>query len=159
MQRRKEGGSGVPFLPTTAPAGPKPEDKFTLPSNQAKRSTWVLGADGKIDADENDATGLLGALHPLRADKFLEANPTTQPVKSYRLTVRTDSAGGAKSADVVVRFLDRGSDQPYVGDYNGLMFEVPRATFSKFLDADFKVKPAGAGGPPQPQPGAGFPPQ
>ena len=149
VERRKEGGAGVPFLPTTAPATPRPSDKFTLPVTQPTRSAWVLAAgDVKTDADETDSNGLLTALHPLRVDKYLEKNPTTQPTKSYRITVETKSAGGAKTAEYAIHLLDRGADQPMIGDYNGLTFELPRATLSKYLDSDFKVKPPGANAPP-----------
>ena len=157
VMRRKEGGTGVPFLPTTAPATPRAGDKLVLPATLVKKSAWVLGTDGgKTDADDADANALLTALHPLRAEKYLEKNPATQPAKSYRIIVRTESAGGAKSAELVVKLLDRGADQPYVGEYGGLTFEVSRATLSRLLESDYKVKAAGSGGPTAPLGGPGI---
>ncbi len=162
IELRQQGSGGIPFLPTTNPSKPMPGDKLTLNGVLPKHSPWRFSADAtQAEADENDVNGLLAALHPLRADKYLEKNPTTQPTKSYRLNIHTEAAGGAKSVDHLIQFTDRGSDQPLLGDYSGLTFEVARATFIRFLDSDFKPKPASAAPPSQPSisPELGFPQQ
>jgi hypothetical protein len=103
------------------------------------------------EADENDVKDFLTALHPLRVDKYLETNPTTQPTTQFVVKIHTQAAGDAGSADHELRLIDRGNEQPYIGTYNGLTFEISRFTLSKFLQGDFKPKPAGA--TPAPAPG------
>ena len=161
--RRQQGSGGVPFLPTTAPAKLLPGDKLTLNGVLPKHSPWRFssGTSARDEADENDVNALLAALHPLRVEKYVEESPTTQPTKSYRLLIHIDTAGGAKSVDQVIQLIDRGSDQPLLGDYSGLKFEIPRTTLIRFLESDFKPKPAGMNAPSQ-APIAndpGFPPQ
>ena len=162
IERRPQGNTGVPFLPTTTPSKPLPGDKLTLNGVLPKHSPWRFSSGtAKDDADENDVNGLLAAFHPLRVEKYLEKNPTTQPAKSYHLVIHTDMAGGAKSVDQVIQLSDRGTDQPLLGDYIGLTFEIPRTTLIRFLESDFKPKPAGANVPSQPpiSNDPGFPPQ
>ena len=160
MVRRSQNIGGVPFLPTTAPVKPQPGDKLTLNGVLPRRSNWQFAAGSvKDEADDNEVNGLLAALHPFRADKYLEKNPTTQPAKNYQISIHTDAAGGAKNMDHPIRLVDRGADQPLVGEYFGLTFELPRATWIKFLESEFKPKPPGSAPPSQPPISAepGFP--
>lgn len=154
-RRIDAGEKGVPYVakPSTQPATkPATAEQFELP-NAKKPSPWVL-ADG-ADASENDVRDFLNALHPLRADKYLDSNPASQPtVGHYTVKLHTEAAGGAKAADVEIRFADRGgNDQPLIGEYNGLTFEVSRFTLSRFLEGDFKNK-AGTPGAAAPVPSA-----
>jgi hypothetical protein len=151
VERRKE-GSGVPFVSGAPATMSKEGEKLTLAGILPKQAAWVLA--GNVTADEGEVTAFLGALQPLRVDKYLDKNPATQPTKSYTLTVRTAAAGGAIPVDHEIHFIDRGADQPLIGDYDGLTFEVGRAMLGRYLDGDFKPKPADAGGPP---PGREFP--
>jgi hypothetical protein len=149
--RRGAGGKGVPFAPTTSPStAPAVAKNFELP-NAKKESPWVK-ADG-TDVDESEVREFLTAMYPLKADKYLESNPAaTQPSASrYTVSMHTEAAGGAKAADYIVTLMDRGNDQPLIGDYNGLTFEAPRFTLSRFLEGDFKNK--GGSGPAAPPPG------
>jgi hypothetical protein len=154
VERRKgSGGKGVPFA-ATAPASapttgsatqPSVADKLQLP-NSKPPSPWVLGNGD--DADGSDVNDFLGALHPLRVDRYLEINPTTQPTTQFVVKIHTEAAGGAGSADHELRLIDRGNEQPYIGSYNNLTFEISRFTLSKFLQGDFKPKPPGTPGSP-----------
>jgi hypothetical protein len=79
---------------------------------------------------------LLRELNPLRADKFHETAPTTQPASTITLAVETTDARHE------IRFIDPGDGQPINAAYNGLSFEVPRFVMEKF-EADFaSTKPA-----------------
>jgi hypothetical protein len=143
VQRRQGGGGkGVPFVttaPSTAPATqPSLADKLQLP-NAKPPSPWVLGNGD--EADENEVKDFLTALHPLRVDKYLETNPVTQPATQFVVKVHTEAAGGAGLADHELRLIDRGNEQPYVGIYGGLTFEISRFSMSKFMQDDFKPKP------------------
>jgi hypothetical protein len=166
IERRKVGdASGVPFVPGSPATQPstKPSAKLTLEDKLPKKSAWVLSSSDNAEADDTDVNGLLTALHPLRVDKYLESNPATQPAKSYLLTVHTEAAGGAGAADYKIRLIDRGAEQPYVGQYNDLTFEISRFTLSRYLEGDFKKKPGGTtppplgGGVPISGPGMGIP--
>jgi hypothetical protein len=141
-RRQGSGGNGVPFVttaPSTAPSTqPSLADKLQLPEAKPP-SPWVLGNGDP--ADENDVKDFLAALHPLRVDKYLETNPVTQPTTQLVVKIHTEAAGGAGSADHELRLIDRGNEQPYLGIYNGLTFEISRFTLSKFMQDDFKPKP------------------
>jgi hypothetical protein len=147
VQRRSAGEDVEPPF-TKATTKPATVPAYLSLPNPKPRPTWVL-AD-KSEADENDVTSFLGALHPLRADKYLESNPATQPSGTYTLMLHLQPAGG-KASDVELKLLDRGETQPYVGTYEGLTFEVSRFTLSRYLESDFKKKAGGAapsgGGP------------
>lgn len=153
VERRRDAGKGIPFVATSQPSThPSVAEKFELP-NAKKPSVWVK-SDGK-EVDDSEVRDFLTALHPLRADKYLESNPAaTQPsVSRYTLNVHTEAAGGAKAMDYVITLMDRGNDQPLIGEYNGLTFEASRFTLSRFLDGEFKNKGgAGAGGQPPAMP-------
>ena len=43
------------------------------------KSKWVIASEGDVNADDTQVSELLDALHPLRATKYLEKAPTTQP--------------------------------------------------------------------------------
>jgi hypothetical protein len=102
-------------------------------------STWVLKSDPKGDADDPGVQSLLDEIHPLRVSKYLEATPTTKPTGHYEVDVTTIAPGGA-SANHQLKLIDPGHDQPVLGEYNGLSFELPR-TFLTKIEGNFAKKP------------------
>src|SRR5207249_2483481 len=67
--------------PTTAPttAPPEPPSKWQVTSSPA----------GTSPANDRRVQSLLGMLHPLRAVRYLESTPSTQPADQYILTIDT----------------------------------------------------------------------
>jgi len=141
---------------TTRGAGTRPAVAATLPAEP--KSTWELTSANKADADDAAVDAVLGALHPLRASKYLEPSetPTTQPAATHVVTLHTVSAGGAKTGTHELRITDRGSEKNPVGSFGGLTFEVDRDLLAK-LTADFTWKPARPAEPPMPGPMPGMP--
>jgi hypothetical protein len=135
--------------PTTQPST-QPALATTQPATQPA-SKWFFASGGQGDADEGQVTALLTSLHPLRAEKYLESSPTTQPSGSYNLTIHT-----ADGADFQLRFTDPGNSVKLIGSYNDLTFELDRTLVEK-LTGDFKTKKPEAA-PPSFAPGAGMPP-
>ena len=113
----------------------------TAPATQAAAtqpaSTWVFHSGGNGDAEDGQVKVLLDALHPLKAEKYLEQAPATQPSATYRLTVHTAAASG--TTDYIFSLIDPGSEKPLIGSYQDLTFEIERA-FAAKLDGDFKTK-------------------
>lgn len=115
--------------PTTGPS--------TLPViPEAPKSEWVLAEPKPTDADDSRVTTLLGQLHPLKAEKYLEKPPAGKAVKTYTITVVTD----ASAPPTVITLVDPGNDANLIGSYNGLAFEVQRSIATD-LSGDF-AKPA-----------------
>jgi hypothetical protein len=132
VQRRSEAAA-----PTTAPTtGPATTQATTKPTQNL--SKWELASEPKGEASDSKVDAILSALHPLRATKYLDAVPTTQaqPVATYVINVTTSPAGGANVQQHQIRLTDRGNDQPLVGEYNGLVFELDRAILRQ-LEGEF----------------------
>jgi hypothetical protein len=146
LQRRKEAAILGPATPTTAPtSGPATTQAATEPA--AELSKWELASDPKGEASDEKVNALLGRFHPLRAEKYLESVPTTQavPAGTYTVKITTEAPGGANVTEHVFRFTDRGNDQPVIGEYNGLVFEVDRALLRDF-EGEFTKGAAPASG-------------
>ncbi len=113
-------------------------------------STWELVSDPRGEASDTKVMAVLNALHPLRVEKYLDAIPTTQaaPVATYTINLTTEAAGGASVVQHQVRLIDRGSDQPLLGEYNGLTFELDRAILRQ-IEGEF-TKGAAVAAPPAP---------
>src|SRR5205085_10499102 len=116
---------GPATTPTTGPAT-QPATTQAAVGPEKPKAKWVLASEGDVDADEGQVTELLDALHPLRATKYLEKLPTTQPSPTYVLQVKTVGAGGATSAGYELRITDMGPTNPPVVQYHDLTFEVDR---------------------------------
>src|SRR5687768_12056769 len=149
LQRRVESAVLGPAVPTTKPA--TTQAATTQAATQAatqpapELSKWELVSDPKGEASDAKVDAILTALHPLRAQKYLEAVPTTQaqPAATYTINVTTEAAGGAGTAQHQIRLTDRGNDQPLLGEYNGLVFELDRAILRQ-LEGEFTKGAAAA---------------
>ena len=136
---------------TTGPATtPSTTQASTQPSTAPAPTKWQLASTTQPSTDAGDAKvdSLLTSLHPLRATRYLEAAPTTQPTSTYTITLTTVAPGGA-SAEHVIKISDRGWSEPPVGEYNGLVFEVDRSLLTR-LEGDFA--PGGTADPDAPMP-------
>lgn len=126
--------TGPATVPATVPA--------TAPVEVKPPSKWAIASQGDIDADDGQVTGLLASLHPLRAEKYVDASPTTrpatQPAPAYALSIRTVAPGGAE-ATYDLRITDAGGDAKPIARYKDLAFEIDRALLKK-LEGDFKTK-------------------
>jgi hypothetical protein len=126
---------------TTAPALP--------PTN------WAIKKTPSADADEFRIEALLAKFHPLKADKYLPAVPKeSKPAARYTVTLATESA--AKSARYELRLSDVGEEKPLIGEYGGLVFEVPHSLLQSFT-GDFNNKPKPPAEPASPPPGFNLP--
>jgi hypothetical protein len=96
------------------------------------QSKWIATSESNADADDVKVSTLLSALHPLRADRYLESSPATQPAGRYVLTVTTIGPFGSPITEHQLTLVDPGHDQPLVGSYNGLIFETSRALLTNF---------------------------
>jgi hypothetical protein len=101
-------------------------------------STWVLVSDPQGEASDQKVNAILNGLHPLQAQSYLKAAPATQatPVATYTINLTTEAPGGTNVQQHQIRFTDRGNDQPLVGEYNGLIFELDRAILRQ-LEGEF----------------------
>ena len=127
--------------PTTATTRPSTQPAFaaTLPAPPPPASKWVFQSGGSGDADDAQVDALLNALHPLKADKYLDKAPTTQPAGTYTLTVHAGPANGKGPQDYTVRLTSPGPTGSATGSYNDLVFETDRAILEK-LDATLRKK-------------------
>jgi hypothetical protein len=121
--------------PSTKPAAPPPPK-------------WKITSDPKGAADEPAVEALLSQLQSLRAEKFLEKSPTTQPADQYTLTVTTTDG-----TSHTIHITDPGGSQNPIGEYNGATFELSRFFLEK-LTAKFEP---GAGATPTTPPSPGLP--
>ncbi|MGE5609913.1 MAG: DUF4340 domain-containing protein [Bacillota bacterium] len=140
IERKKQTLVLGPDMPTTQPTTApttQPATQPTLPP-----SNWVLKSANDTDASQAEVDTLLRKFQPLRADKYVSGPlPTTQPVAQYTVEIAVQSAGGAESAVHQLRLFDPGDSKPLIGQYNGLLFELP-STFIQDLTRDFANKPA-----------------
>ncbi|MEO6436220.1 MAG: DUF4340 domain-containing protein, partial [Tepidisphaeraceae bacterium] len=113
----------------------------TQPATQAS-TKWevVASATETKPADDAKIDALLAQLHPLRAQKYLESapvtQPTTQPAASYVLKVTTEGPGGTPVNHYELKLTDPGNAQPLIGSYNELAFEMDRSVVDR-LSGDF----------------------
>jgi hypothetical protein len=126
---------------TTAPATAPTTAPATAPSTRPAEppGKWQVTAspEGTTPANDRRVQALLASFHPLRAVRYLESNPATQPAERYVITIDTLAAGGASSGSYVIRLSDPGNGQPVIGDYNGLTFEISR-TLLDAVKADLR---------------------
>ncbi len=120
FERRKINPVLGPALATTGPA-------TTKPTTEPELSKWIVSSDHDIAADDSKITTLLTALHPLRADQYLDLNSATQPAGNYTLTITTIAPGGAAVVEHHLALTDPGHDQPLIGYYEGLTFQTARS--------------------------------
>mgnify|MGYP000088417607 CR=1 FL=1 len=122
--------------------------------------SFASGMSGEVDPRRVDA--ILGALRPLRVEKYLETpstTPTTRPTPAAVLAVTTASAGGSMTTTHRLELFDESGTGPLVGEYDNLRFELNR-TILEELDHGVKKgvpslklqrggsrPPADAGGP------------
>jgi hypothetical protein len=96
------------------------------------QGNWIVTSASNADADDVKVAALLAALHPLRADKYLESLPSTQPAGRYAMTITTTGPFGSPITPHLLVLIDPGNDQPLIGSYNGLTFETSRALLTNF---------------------------
>jgi hypothetical protein len=134
--------------PTTMQAGTTQAaatQAATQPSTQPT-SQWQIVSDPLGPANDSRVSTLLSALNPLRAQRYVEPSttaPATQPTDRYVLTITTGGTGVTPQRTYEIRLRGTGSDQPVIGEYNGLAFEVDRSLLGQ-LGGDFTWKPAPA---------------
>ena len=150
--------TGPATRPTTqlASAAGSTTQPTTAPTTQSDKppSKWVIVSQGGVDADDAQVEELLRSLNPLRATKYLETAPATQPAATHTLTVKTIGAGGADTKAYSFRITDPGTTGTPTGGYEALAFELDRSLLEK-LEGDFKTpRPAPPAAPPF---GGGFP--
>ncbi len=126
IERRKINPVLGPALPTTSPTTSPTTMATTAPATQPTPSKWVISSISPTDADDAKITTLLAALHPLRADVYLDLNSATQPSGNYTLTITTTGPGGSPVVDHTIALTDPGHDQPLIGYYNGFTFQTAR---------------------------------
>lgn len=143
-------GPAAPLQPTTRPAIASTEPA-TLPAAATQPATapavaatqpvskWAFESGNRGDADQGQVDDLLNALHPLRAEKFVEKSPATQPAATYTLTVHVGPASGHGPQDYTLRFTSPGPTGNAIGSYDDVTFELDRSILDK-LDGDFKTK-------------------
>jgi hypothetical protein len=115
--------------PTTAPAATQP----VVPP-----SKWLIASEPRGDANDAHVQSLIDALRPLRAQKFLEAFPTTQatPVATYVLKISARAWGDEPAKDYELKITDPGGTANPIGQLGDLVFELDRTILGK-LTADF----------------------
>src|SRR5581483_4589027 len=111
--------------PTTAPSTAPTTVASTEPATKPAPPKWEITSDPKGPADESAVDALLNQLSPLRVEKFLEKNPTSQPSDRYTLTIATSNGS------YTISLTDPGGSANPIGEYNGLMFEVSRFFLEK----------------------------
>jgi hypothetical protein len=95
----------------------------------------------KGDADDAKVEALLGGLHPLRANKYLESKPTTPVTATYVLKLHTNAYGNEPTKDHELKIIETGSgtDAKVIAQYQDLVFELDRFFLDR-LTADFAKK-------------------
>ena len=125
--------------PTTQPiAATEPTTQPAVAATQPV-SKWAFESGNRGEADEGQIDDLLNALHPLRAEKFVDKSPATQPAGTYTLTIRVGPPNGHGPQDYRLRFTSPGPTGSAIGSYEDLIFELDRSILEK-LDGDFKTK-------------------
>lgn len=110
-------------MPTTMPA--------TTQAAAVPPKWQVTKTGGQIaSANVGAMQSLFAAISPIRAIRYLEPGPTTQP--SARLTLTLDTGVGA----VEISFQSTDDGRTWIGEYNGLRFEAEPGLIEA-LQADF----------------------
>ena len=167
IKRRHETIALGPTLPATKPATttasttPSSTKPATMAATQPVTKWEVAAGDATKPGDDAKVDMLLSQLHPFRATKYIESNPTTQPTASYIVTIVSQAAGGEPAKTTELHLVDPGNSKPLVGTYNGLAFEVDRMIVDRvsgdFVKGSTPTAPAGGFGneaptnPPGPQ--------
>ena len=115
---------------------PRPTQATTEPASTQPASKWTV--DGGGDAVDASVDALLTTVHPLKADKYLDHGPSTQPADDYVLTIHAGPTGGHGATDYTLHLRGSVAPAPATGEANGLTFETDRTILNK-LDANFKV--------------------
>ena len=115
-------------------ASTQPATTQVAATQPAAKWEVVVGNDAK-PAEDSRVDQLLNALHPLRAQKYLETAPTTQPTATYVIRLTTVAPGGAE-AKHEIRLVDPGDTKPLNATYNDLAFEADRSVAGQ-LAGDF----------------------
>jgi len=138
--------------PTTTPS--------TQPIKEPQLSTW-MAADplpaasvsplvNLYSANDSMVESILAAFHPLRAEKYVEAAPTSGT--TIVVTIHSGGVGAFPKDVTMLQIIDPGDAKPPVATYNGLHFEIERTLLEK-LEADFnKPGPPPAAARPEPGP-------
>jgi hypothetical protein len=128
-----------PLEPATAPATKATTGPATKPATKPTESKWLVREMGSnVAADDAKVNSLLGDLHPLRAEKYLEKAPTTRPVAQYALKVTSGGLHGLALVQYDLHITDPGGEKPVIGEMNGLSFEMSRGILAKFDESYMK---------------------
>jgi hypothetical protein len=123
-------GPGAPAMhPATTQA--MSQSATTQATTKPAESKWLVRGEHPAGASDQNVEKLLSALHPLKAEQFLETAPATKPVATYTLTLHTD-----RGATQMLQLHEQGPTEPLIGVGDGLTFEVDR-TILATLNADF----------------------
>jgi hypothetical protein len=124
---------------TQSTSQPTTQTAATKPAAEPELSAWIAGTPAGGPANDADIDGILAALHPLKAEKFLDEADV--PKTGTTITVTLETGGGVWAAGKTeLTILDPGGAKSPVATYNGLHFEIERSLLDK-LEADF-TKPA-----------------
>jgi hypothetical protein len=103
----------------------------------APQSTWQLADDLDAEVDDSRVSLLLGTFSPLRADKWVDSVPTTQPSVKYRVDLTMKAASATeKPATNHFEIFKTGDDTNYYTIFNGMTFVVSSSLIDQ-LDADY----------------------
>lgn len=141
-----------PAMATTQPAT-HPAVAATQPATLPAPAKWTFISGDHANADEGQVDELLGALNPLRTEKFIE--PGTWKGNTYTLTIHGSSAKATEAAPQYVLTLIE-TDTRVIGQYNDLNFEVDKSLIEK-LNGDFKTKKVSQPAPANPSRRLPFP--
>jgi hypothetical protein len=123
MRKKQKPAVAGPALPTTHAATTQPTTgPTTQPATQPAPSEWEVSGDHHGQADDAKVTTLLNDLHPLSAQKFIAAAPTTRPSADYVLVIQSDDG-----ASHTLKLSDEGSDGKLIGQLGDLRFELDRS--------------------------------
>jgi hypothetical protein len=148
--------------PTTRPAEnkqyvvkrrppPATQPATTQASTQPAATTWMT-LDGK-DANDAAVSSILNALHPLKAEKYVESAPAGG--KTIDCKLETGGTGVRPLGHTEFKIFVQGEGKPPIGVYNGLSFDLDRSLVER-LEADFS-KPGPPPTPASPAPEMGGP--
>jgi hypothetical protein len=140
LERRSE-------QPTTAATTSPATTKSATTQPTAIKSKWLL-AGGKGDANDLNVQLLLDALHPLRAEKYLENFAATQktPVATYEVKISTRAWVDEAAHEHDLKITDPGGEAKLVGQMGDLAFEMDRGIIEK-LTAEFAAPNTSTAGP------------